>query len=167
MTELHQIHNEVQRRVENIIASSQDWPCHKGCDECCRRLASIPRVTREEWRLIAAALDTLPSHTAEPARNRIRHSESQSRPIVCPLLDTNSGACLIYHARPVACRAYGFYAERENVLGCTRIERKAQESPDIVWGNHETLEDRLLSLGPAAELFVWLTSEDNPASAAK
>jgi Fe-S-cluster containining protein len=110
--------------------------------------------------LIAAALDALPADVAELLRRRIRDSASASRPIVCPLLDRDAGACLVYSARPVACRAYGFYAERQFVLGCSRIESIAEESPDVVWGNHAALEEELRLLGPAAELYEWLGSGD-------
>jgi Fe-S-cluster containining protein len=144
-------------RAEATIASVPDWPCRKGCDDCCRSLASAPRVSRVEWESIAAALAALPYEVGERARQRIRDSASASRPVVCPLLDLESGACLVYDARPVACRAYGFYAERELVLGCQRIESMGREVPGIVWGNHQTLEDRLQSLGPTAELFEWLS----------
>jgi hypothetical protein len=82
--------------------------------------------------------------------------------VVCPLLDTDSGACLVYEARPVACRAYGFYAERQFVLGCSRIEAMAPQRPNIVWGNHIALEDRLLSLGAAVPLSDWLKLEKVP-----
>ncbi|MFL6415586.1 MAG: YkgJ family cysteine cluster protein [Bryobacteraceae bacterium] len=102
----------------------------------------------------------LPAETARFLRQRIRDTASLSRPIVCPLLDTSSGACLVYDARPVACRAYGFYMERGDVLGCHRIETVAQQSPDVVWGNHLTLEEKLVALGQRAELHAWLASGD-------
>jgi hypothetical protein len=115
----------------------------------------VPRVSGAEWESIAAALHSLPAEVADAARRRIQTSAAASRPVVCPLLDAASGSCLVYDARPIACRAYGFYAERELVLGCHRIESIGREVQGIVWGNHETLEDRLRSLGPAAPLFDW------------
>jgi Fe-S-cluster containining protein len=160
VTLLHQIQDAVRLRAEEILSVHQPWPCRKGCDDCCRRLASVPRVTREEWRSIAAALDALPADIANLARQRIQTSASASRPVVCPLLDTASGTCLVYEERPVACRAYGFYAERQSVLGCSRIESIGDESPDVVWGNHAALENWLSSLGPAAEIFEWLASDE-------
>jgi Fe-S-cluster containining protein len=153
---LHQIHDAVHARAQEIAAARPDWPCRKGCDDCCRSLASVPLVSRPEWQRMSAALDALPAPAAESARHRIAASASASRPVVCPLLDTATGACLIYDARPVACRAYGFYAERESVLGCRRIESIATQSPDVIWGNHAALEERLRSLGPAAPLSDWL-----------
>ncbi|MFL6446842.1 MAG: YkgJ family cysteine cluster protein [Bryobacteraceae bacterium] len=156
---LHVIQQEVRFRVEQTTLAEETWPCRKGCDDCCRRLASVPIVTREEWRLIATHLQQLGPEMAASLRERIRDSAQQSRPVACPLLDTHAGTCLVYDARPVACRAYGFYAERENVLGCNRIELKAEQCQDVVWGNHTSLEQKLQSLGPAAELYRWLDEE--------
>ncbi|HEY4087139.1 MAG TPA: YkgJ family cysteine cluster protein [Bryobacteraceae bacterium] len=151
MTRLYQIQEQVRARTEEIAETHGDWPCRKGCDDCCRHLASVPRVTRDEWLLIDSAIDAT-------LRERIRASAQNTRPVICPLLDEDSGACLIYAARPVACRSYGFYAERDKVLGCHRIETLAQESQDVVWGNHEILEERLARLGQARELFKWLAT---------
>jgi len=156
---LCQIQQSVQLRTGEIAASHPAWPCRKGCDDCCRRLAAPPEISKAEWQLIAGALNALPPDTADSARRRIANSASASAPVVCPLLDTGSGACLVYEARPVACRAYGFYAEREYVLGCSRIESIAQQSGDVVWGNHAALEDRLLLLCEAEPLSHWLTSD--------
>jgi Fe-S-cluster containining protein len=149
MMRLYQIQEQVRARTEEIAASHGNWPCRKGCDDCCRHLASAPRVTSGEWLLMESAIDAT-------LRERIRDSAQKMRPVVCPLLDEDSGACLIYAVRPVACRSYGFYAERDKVLGCRRIETLARESHDVVWGNHESLEARLAQLGPARELFEWL-----------
>jgi Fe-S-cluster containining protein len=162
MTELHVIQSEVQCRVEAISSAHGDWPCRKGCDECCRRLAAVPRVTRHEWHAIATALQALPANAADAIRVRIRDGAAKSRPIVCPLLDLASGTCTVYEARPVACRTYGFFVERDAVLGCHRIERISRERNGVVWGNHAALEARLQSLGPVTELHHWLSGEPQP-----
>jgi len=107
--------------------------------------------------LIASALEALPGDVAQLVRRRIRESEFAARPVICPLLDTASGTCLVYEARPVACRSYGFYAERRQVLGCSRIASISEERSDVVWGNHAALEERMRLLGPAVELFAWGT----------
>ena len=151
MRELYQIQSEVHGRTESISSVHGAWPCRKGCDDCCRNLAAAPRMTREEWAEITRALEAMPVELRVSIRRRIRESAHRLRPVVCPLLDLNSGACLVYEARPIACRAYGFYAEREKILGCSRIEAAAQ-SPEIVWGNHAALEDRLSVLGETVEL---------------
>jgi uncharacterized protein len=156
VTRLHQIQEAVRLRVEEIASAHADWPCAKGCDECCRHLAAVPRITQQEWTWIAAALDGLPSAVADAARHRIRESESATRPVICPLLDTSSGTCLVYEARPITCRAYGFYAEREYVLGCSRIASIAEQRPDLIWGNHAALQEETGLAGPAASLCEWL-----------
>jgi Fe-S-cluster containining protein len=159
-TTLHVIENEVGFRVKEIARTHGNWPCRKGCDECCRSLASQPRVTQDEWSAIAASLDALPLETAKLVRLRILESDDASRPIVCPFLDGSAGACLIYEARPVACRTYGFYVERENVLGCHRIAALASESPDVIWGNHAAVDKQLQALGVSAKLSTWLSDAD-------
>jgi Fe-S-cluster containining protein len=156
LTRLYQIQEEIRGRVEAIASSHEYWPCRRGCDECCRRLAAAPRVARAEWERIAGAIERLPVDAADAARHRIRESAGASRPVVCPLLAVDTGSCLIYEARPLACRAYGFYAERQYVLGCSRIEAIAEQSPNVVWGNHVTLEERASELGQAVELSLWL-----------
>lgn len=158
---LYQIQDDVRLRTEAIAAAHGNWPCRNGCDDCCRHLAAAPRVTQEEWRLIADAIGTLAANVADTVRQRIRESAAATRRVVCPLLDRHSGTCLVYEARPVACRAYGFYAERRDVLGCHRIETVCRESSDLVWGNHAALEDRLQRLGSSAQLSVWLNSEES------
>ncbi len=158
MNRLHEIQNTVARRVSEIASAHGDWPCRKGCDHCCRRLASVPVVTAAEWDLMAEALGDLPADVADEARHRIRQSAGLSRPVICPLLDVGSGTCLIYHARPVACRTYGFYVEREGVLGCSQIEQLARSSAEIVWGNQASVDHELHALGDSAELFIWLHS---------
>jgi Fe-S-cluster containining protein len=159
MTRLLQIETSVHARTTAVESAHPDWPCRKGCDECCRNLASVPKVSAVEWARIEAALSRLPSDTAAAARTRVRESSTAARPVVCPLLDTATGACLIYDARPIACRAYGFYAERQFVLGCHRIEAIGAALPDVVWGNHPALEHDLDSLGPAASLSDWLAHD--------
>jgi len=154
---LAQIQKDVGHRAFATMSAYPDWPCRKGCDDCCRSLASAPRITEAEWLPIAAALAAMPDATAAEARRRIRESAGAPCPVVCPLLDTANGACLVYDVRPIACRAYGFYAERDLVLGCGRIEAIARESAEVVWGNHEALEARTQSLGPVADLADWLS----------
>lgn len=161
---LRVLHAEVRLRVEAMEAAHANWPCRKGCDECCRRLASVPRVTSMEWRLIAAALESLPPATSAAARHRISESHGAARPVTCPLLDRDSGTCLVYEARPVACRTYGFYVERDAVLGCSRIERVSGEDAHVVWGNHVSIQSSLDDLGESMELAAWMNGEESGAA---
>jgi Fe-S-cluster containining protein len=157
---LIQIQQQVHERVAAIASAHPAWPCHKGCDDCCRSLASEPLVSEAEWQRVAQAIDALPN--ASLLYDRICATAGQPRPVTCALLDQSTGACLIYDARPIACRTYGFYAERDKVLGCYRIEALAQD-PTILWGNHATIEAQLLTLGRAQELSAWLTTSGTTA----
>lgn len=159
MQELISIREAVQARAEGMILTLGDWPCRKGCDDCCRRLASVPLVSETEWAEIREALAALPGEVAEAARVRIRESVTGERPFTCPLLDREAGACLIYAARPVECRTYGFYVDRDKVLGCERVEAVAAEVSGVIWGNHEGVGAGLRALGPAAPLHDWLAIE--------
>ena len=109
-------------------------------------------MSRAEWEGIAEAIAGLDGAAAEAVRTRIRQANGR----VCPLLDEQAEACRIYAARPVACRAYGFYADRGKVLGCWRIEGMAEAAPEVIWGNHGALEDKLSELGEARGLSAWL-----------
>jgi uncharacterized protein len=152
---LYAIQTAVEEREQAMLDATPEWPCRKGCDDCCRSLASEPAVSFEEWTRIRAAIDSLPA--SETLKRRI---VDRARTRVCALLDEASGSCLIYEARPIACRAYGFYAERGKVLGCSRIEDLASESPDILWGNHTAIDAQLRSeLGPARPFSEWLIED--------
>lgn len=85
-------------------------------------------------------------------------------PRVCPFLDAREGACRVYASRPAACRTYGYYVERGEVLGCARILERA-DAP-VVWGNAESVRQALAMLsGEALPLTDWLSpSGDAPPS---
>jgi Fe-S-cluster containining protein len=153
---LFQIQTAIDERTDAIrqaaVASGADWPCRKGCDDCCRSLASEPLISEAEWRMLEPALT--------PAlKQNIAASAKASRPVTCPLLDLETGACRVYQVRPLACRTYGYYAERDKVLGCHRIEAVAASDPFVLWGNHAALEARTLAeLGPVQALSDWLNA---------
>ncbi len=164
---LIQLQHQIESRAAQITAAHPAWPCHKGCADCCRNLASLPQISEPEWHLLVAALLALPASVLEAIR--LRFAQPQQHPFVCPLLDPLTNACLIYQARPIACRSYGFYVEREKVLGCHRIEAIAQTEPcNVVWGNHLTLEQQQLThLGPTQPLdrlvsLVFLSTQNDP-----
>ena len=157
MTALVELCRDVQTRCEATLVAHPEWPCRKGCDDCCRNLAAVPRLSREEWQRVRQAIATLPESTRIAVLHRLRNLANPQRPLVCPLLDDQTHACLIYEARPVACRTYGFYVERDSVLGCSRIEAMAQERSDVVWGNHQAIADRV---GPTHDISEWLGDTD-------
>ena len=79
---------------------------------------------------------------------------AQITPVTCPLLDPQSGACPVYAARPLACRSYGFYVERDTGLYCAEIEARvaAGAYPEVIWGHQGRLETRLAALGETRPL---------------
>lgn len=166
-------HREVRKRLElltedvavrcgAITLAHDDWPCRAGCDDCCRSLASVPELTAIEWEMLSAALERLAESEQQSiaAAMTERRGRGATRPIACPLLDDARGTCRVYDARPVACRTYGFYADRDGVLGCARIEARARfpEGADVVWGNHAAALARVADLGDARSLLDWYFS---------
>ena len=158
MITLHEIHRAIDARVQSIRDNHPDWPCSKGCDTCCRQLADIPRLTAAEWALLKEGLAALPAdRLAEITRNTAALAAQNTRPVVCPMLDQATGACPVYAQRPVACRSYGFYVQREKGLYCCDIEMRVADGSlaDVVWGNHDALDRQLSGQGEARLLTEW------------
>ena len=94
-------------------------------------------------------------------RDAIPPNASSDDPRVCPFLDREEGACRVYAHRPAACRTYGYYVERDEVLGCSQI--LARENDDVVWGNGESVAQALATLSDDSEalpLTEWLAGGD-------
>ncbi len=158
MIPLIQLHADIDARVQSIRENRADWLCGKGCDSCCRRLAEVPQLTVAEWGLLQEGLAALPpERLAEIGRDMAALAVQQSRPVVCPLLDQASGACPVYAQRPVACRSYGFYVQRDKGLFCRDIESRVADGAlaDVVWGNHDAIDQRLAGLGDSRALTEW------------
>jgi Fe-S-cluster containining protein len=160
MTLLSRLHADIDHRVQTIRDGHPGWLCGKGCDGCCRRLADIPQLTAAEWELLREGLANLPPErlldiAGEVAELTGRHA----RPVVCPLLDRTTGACPVYAQRPVACRSYGFYVQRDRGLYCREIEVRVAEGTlaDVVWGNHDAVDRCLAVLGESRPLTEWFT----------
>ncbi|BDC48493.1 hypothetical protein F183_A08090 [Bryobacterales bacterium F-183] len=143
---LYKIQSSVEHRTQSIRDSHPDWPCRKGCDDCCRSLASEPLLSEPEWRLLEPVL-------TPDLKQRIATGANAPRPVTCPLLDLATGACLVYAVRPLACRTYGYYAERDKVLGCYRIE--ALSDAPVLWGNHARFDSEAAELGSTKPLSEW------------
>lgn len=155
---LTQLHTDIDARVHSIRQGQPEWLCGKGCDNCCKRLADIPQLTAGEWALLQEGLTALPPAQLDLIATRINAlGHSPARPVTCPLLDPASGACPVYAQRPVACRTYGFYVDRALGLYCRDIEQQVAEGQldQVVWGNHEAVEQRLARLGPQRPLTAW------------
>lgn len=158
MTTLTQLHIDIDLRVQTIREACPDWLCGKGCDNCCRRLADVPQLTAAEWNLLREGLAELaPERLQEIRRDMAALAGQQVRPVVCPLLDLASGACPVYAQRPVACRTYGFYVQRDLGLYCHDIESRVADGAlaGVVWGNHDAIDRRLAGLGEIRPLTDW------------
>ena len=158
MTTLTQLHDDIAERVEAIRGGRPDWLCGKGCDSCCRRLAEVPQLTSAEWDLLRDGLSGLPPERLQEIHsNMAALSSSPSRPITCPMLDLAAGICPVYAQRPVACRTYGYYVQRDKGLYCHDIESRVADGvlADVVWGNHDAVDQRLAGLGESRSLTEW------------
>lgn len=158
MTTLTRLHADIDARVQAIRADRADWPCAKGCDDCCRRLAELPQLRAAEWTLLKSALASLPEQRlARIGDDLAAPAKQMDRPLTCPLLDAQSGACPVYAARPLACRSYGFYVQRDRGLYCARIESQVAAGAlgDVVWGNHDAIDRQLADLGVSRSLAEW------------
>jgi uncharacterized protein len=162
LPELVTIQQTIDRRVSAIRADRGDWFCSKGCDDCCRSLAAIPEMTRAEWELLRVGWSSLPPAVRQAVAGRIHCLEADpSRPIICPFLDREAGACLVYESRPLACRTYGFYVDHDLGLYCRKIEASVDrgELSDVVWGHQATVKSESEKLGPARTLLEWARAE--------
>ncbi|MCL4851984.1 MAG: YkgJ family cysteine cluster protein [Bryobacteraceae bacterium] len=156
--ELRILHGRIEARVCGVASRAGGWPCRKGCDLCCRRLASAPKLTEAEWLLLRQGLAALDENRRSEIRTRIQLTRGTASPVVCPLLDLRDGSCLIYDQRPVACRTYGFYVERDRGLFCAGIQSAVErgEYRDVVWGNQESIDAALRKFGEPLELADWI-----------
>lgn len=159
MESLPTIQQQAEQCASAVLAAHPDWPCRRGCDLCCRRLAALPVLTSNEWRLLEDGLRLLRIDVRRRIRQRIE-TMAAAAPYTCPLLEAESGACLVYEQRPVACRTYGFYVERDKGLYCGLIRERVEsgEFADVVWGNQELVDLRLDGLGPRAGFREWFES---------
>ncbi|MFZ4654035.1 MAG: YkgJ family cysteine cluster protein [Methylococcus sp.] len=155
---LDQILLDVEQRVDSILTQRSDWLCRKGCDGCCRRLAEPPQLTLPEWERIWHAFLELSEPLQRTIRARVETLRTQTHgPFSCPFLQHHEGACMIYAARPVACRTYGFYRSRDQGLYCKDIQREVDHRAldDVVWGNQDVVDLRLKGLGSTRSLPQW------------
>ena len=169
------IYDDVDRRARATTEAHAFWPCKRGCDTCCRRLADIPRLGRAEWELLREGLDALASEVRAEVDARIaklavaERAGTLPRHVTCPMLDEQSGACRVYAHRPSACRTYGFYVERGIGLHCDMITEAVASRPEdearVVWGNQASVDHALalLDAAVAAPLTAWVASSSSPA----
>ena len=173
-TRLLAIYDDVERRARVTSDTHPWWPCRRGCDTCCRRLADVPQLVRAEWELLEEGLAALAPEVRAVIVARITALDTPERPrhVTCPMLDEQEGACLVYAHRPGACRTYGFYVERELGLHCSLVtdavaqheahDAEKEVSEPVVWGNQSGVDYALARLAEDAAtplpLTAWLRS---------
>ena len=158
MNKLFQLHAEIDARVTTIRSAQPEWLCGKGCGHCCQRLAEIPQLTITEWAWLREGLAALSAQQLhEISQNMAALTVQTTRPVICPLLDRENQSCPVYLQRPVACRTYGFYVQRELGLYCQGIEAQvaAGTLDNVVWGNHDAIDHQLAGLGETRALTEW------------
>lgn len=152
--------SRIDERARKTHAAHADFPCRAGCDTCCRSLPHLPTITRAEWDRLREALTQLDARTQEEIRQRLREEDArETGKTICPILDLESGRCRTYHARPIACRTYGYYVERDGGLHCDMVTRFAEEHP-VVWGNGEAIAQDMRGFGETATLGDWALRRD-------
>lgn len=151
---LQLIDERIEMRVQAIRAEHDWWLCRQGCDGCCRQLARPPELSSLEWARVDKAVAALDPTVGAEVKNQIDAllvriaEDTVGTHVVCPYLDERSGSCLIYNARPIACRTYGFFVGRNSNLYCKLIETEVFKRGDnIVWGNAKAIDDELIRLG--------------------
>ena len=142
-------------------ASHRGWPCAAGCDACCRRLGKPLDITAAEFELLWDAIDALPD------RDVVLRSIVQARPNTtpdgtpqwtCTLLDPAQGRCRVYEARPLTCRAYGFYAGRDGDYWCGLVTAHVAAHRDTLIAGNQVALDRARdrAFGPSRPLATWV-----------
>jgi Fe-S-cluster containining protein len=81
--------------------------------------------------------------------------------MTCPFLDRMAERCLIYEVRPVACRTYGFYRDRDRGLFCREMQAQDERGDwdGVIWGNAAAVEAKLDELDERKDIDAWFASE--------
>lgn len=149
---------EIEARAEATRRAHPHWPCKSGCDLCCRSLPHLPTISEAEWLRLRDALASLDPRTVAEIRERTLEAPARG-PLTCPMLDRDLGSCRVYPARPIACRTYGFYTERDAGLHCDRVTRALDEHGDaeaVVWGNGEAIANVMRPFGEPRTIRFWM-----------
>lgn len=161
------------------------WPCKKGCFECCTYSPVI--VTGIEWLLITEflkdlsldkqykilqkysdiycdILNNMPKEFLSKKagyrkvkREKMRYIKKLKN-VSCPFLEEDK-SCLIYTARPFACRLFGYSFKSRNLWACRKISDLCQgiqlelHDADISNKILEAINYGVLAQEP---IFIWL-----------
>ena len=91
-TIVHDLHHQISEKTDCL-----------SCANCCRTLG--PRVTHKDIDKIAKALRMKPSAVVEKYLRKDEDDDFVFQSMPCPLLMSDN-YCMIYDARPKACREY-------------------------------------------------------------
>jgi Fe-S-cluster containining protein len=91
----------------------------------------------------------LPACVRDAVEQRIAElARSEGHPVVCPFLDRDEGACLVYAHRLLACRAYGYYVSRSAGRWCKVIDDELDARGEAVMhGNFDAVMDEARAAG--------------------
>lgn len=160
---LADLYAAIDQRVAAITAAQPLWPCHKGCDGCCRRLAQTPEMTAAEWHVVYNGFLHLEPAMQDHVASKIRALAQAPQPhVMCPFLDDTSGACRIYAHRPAACRMYGFYVSHEGNWWCDIIEARHADGmgEGLILGNHRAMMRQCeAQFGEVKSIVAWFEQE--------
>ena len=159
-SDLHAIYVQIEMRVQEVVDSRPEWPCRKGCDGCCRRLARVPELTEAEWGEVQQGIEQLDGAVQQSVQSRLRElSEAPVEgPLMCPLLEPEAGICLVYAHRPATCRTYGFYVSATGNMWCDDIQTRSEAgmTDGVVLGNQDAVERELARrFGATRSLVEW------------
>ena len=158
-TQLMDLYEQLDRRVEAILSQRPDWPCRLGCDACCRALGQLLEITEAEWNYLREGVAQLPPAVRAACEDAVLTAEPSSAGLyTCPFLNEETGGCRVYQHRPAACRMFGFYVSRIGNRWCNSIQAQddAGELEGMVLGNQDAVEQQLTRLfGPARAISVW------------
>jgi uncharacterized protein len=164
--QLQVVYQRIAARTEANSLEQTEWPCRKGCDGCCRRLAGAPELTAAEWEPLRAhmlSLDAAERRAIDVALAELeRELGAGARRVTCPLLDRDAGSCRVYASRPAACRTYGFYLSRGVGLYCDQVRARVDAGlcEDVVWGNHDVIDgDIRRAFGESRSLLEWIAGD--------
>lgn len=158
-TPLEQLYTQIDQRGFTIVRDQPNWPCRKGCDNCCRQLAEVPELTEAEWRVLRQGFLELDVSVQTVIATRIRAlSNCWEEQLTCPFINELEGTCHVYHFRPVACRMYGFYMSYHDNRWCHLIQSQYETGiyDGVVFGNHNAIERELRqNCGDTKSLIDW------------
>lgn len=170
--------------IENLFkkarAEGSTIPCKKGCHACCYEAVLMTHFEAEPF---VEALRALPKDVRRGIKLRllewfkrmkkagIKFAGEPNRSayykvhVACPALDPETKTCLIYAARPIACRAHHIVDASPEV--CSNIVNQPSvpslmlndqlNIPFLTWvmGKHETPSGTLMMAMGMLPLFLW------------